>query len=209
MDEIGDMNAMMQAKLLRITEDGKVRRIGANRDSKVDVRIITATNRNIDQMVAEGFFRKDLFHRLNTFQIKLAPLRERTGDIPVLVNYYLELFSRKTGKQITGIETSLMEKLCAYSFPGNIRELKNMIERAVMLCNNNHIGQKHFATEIFSCDDNNNCSNFSPEIYDLEQLEKQTIQKALIKTNNNKLKAAKLLNLSWQALERRISKYEL
>ncbi len=204
LDEIGDMNAMMQAKLLRITEDGKVRRIGSNCDKLVDVRIITATNKDIQEMVNSGSFRADLYHRLNTYQITIPPLRERTEDIPDLIYYYIDSFTRKTGKKIVGIDSEAMDKLLTYQYPGNIRELKNMIERAVILCNNKHLSVKHFRAELF-CRDTVTCLE-SEEILDLQLLERQTIEKALQKTGNNKVQAAKLLNISWQALDRRLKK---
>lgn len=204
LDEIGDMNAMMQAKLLRITEDGKVRRIGSSTDKTVDVRIITASNRDIQKMVSEGSFRADLYHRLNTYQITIPPLRNRTQDIPDLISYYVDFFGKKTGKQICGIENAALEKLMGYSFPGNIRELKNMLERAVILCNNKHLCLKHFNNELF-CPQNDNCQG-SEESFDLAVLERQTIERALKKTNGNKVQAAKLLNITWQALDRRLKK---
>lgn len=209
LDEIGDMQAMMQAKLLRITEDGKVRRLGSNHDIPVDVRIITATNRDILQLVNEGSFRQDLYHRLNTLQIKLPPLRERREDIPVLVDHYTRVFSHKTGKSITGIESSLLDKLMSYDFPGNVRELKNMIERAIILCINGKLSSRHFTSDSFFPADSIINPEHTPDIYDLEVIEKNTIIKALKKTNNNKLQAAKLLHITWQALERRLIKYKL
>jgi len=204
LDEIGDMNALMQAKLLRISEDGRVRRIGATKDRNVDVRIITATNRNIESMVADGSFRADLYHRLNTFQINIPPLRERKEDIPALVDYYLEHFTNKTGKKICSIDAELMDKLLSYNYPGNVRELKNMLDRAVILCNNRHIGIQHFRCELWCQDLKNASEPAKDEIYDLKLLERQTIEKALIKTNYNKMQAARLLNISWQALDRRL-----
>ena len=213
LDEIGEMYPMMQAKLLRIVEDGKVRRLGASADHRVNVRIITATNKDIGKLVSEGSFRQDLFHRLNTFHIKLPPLRERKDDIPLLVDYFTQMFARKTNKTILGIESSLLDKLTYYSYPGNIRELKNILERAIMLCNNSRLSARHISSDIFCQLDTNqadlNSSVPEEEIYDLELLEQTTIQKALIKTRGNKQQAANLLNLSWQALERRIEKYKL
>lgn len=212
LDEIGEMYPMMQAKLLRIVEDGKVRRLGANSDQSVNVRIITATNRDIGTLVKSGVFRQDLFHRLNTLQLKLPPLRERKEDIPILVDYYIQMFARKTGKTIHGIESSLLEKLSHYHYPGNIRELKNMLERAIILCDNSRLSIKHFTSDTFCPRDKGSISktnNSTDETYDLEILEKATVQKALDKTGWNKQQAARLLNISWQALERRIEKYQL
>lgn len=209
LDEIGDMHAMMQAKLLRITEDGKVRRLGSNKDNKVNVRIISATNRNIEQLVAEGSFRRDLYHRINAFQITIPPLRERKEDIPVLVEHFIRHFAAKTGKAINGIESTLMDKLLAYPYPGNVRELKNMLERAIILCHNSKLTTQHFKTETFRTEPNHGENHGSDELYDLELIEKNAITKALAKTGNNHLQAAKLLNITWQTLQRRLTKHKL
>lgn len=207
LDEIGDMQPLMQAKLLRITEDGKVHRLGANRDIPVNVRIITATNRDIEQLVASGDFRRDLYHRINTFQIKIPPLRERTEDIPILVEHFIRFYAAKTGKAITGIESALMDKLITYPYPGNVRELKNMLERAIILCNTSRLSDKHFSFD--TCPQDSNINNSNTEVFDLEQIEKDTIIKALNKTGNNYLQAAKLLNITWQSLQRRLNKYNI
>jgi len=204
LDEIGDMNALMQAKLLRISEDGQVRRIGSTRDRNVDVRIITATNRDIDAMVASGSFRGDLFHRINTFMISIPPLRERTADIPLLISYYLELICNKTGKKICSMEAELMDKLMSYSFPGNVRELKNILERAVILCDGKQIRIRHLRSDLWCCNPQSNPSSEPDELFDLKLIERQTIERALKKIGGNKLQAARLLNISWQALERRV-----
>jgi len=204
LDEIGDMNALMQAKLLRISEDGQVRRIGSTRDRNVDVRIITATNRDIDAMVASGSFRGDLFHRINTFMISIPPLRERTADIPLLISYYLELICNKTGKKICSMEAELMDKLMSYSFPGNVRELKNILERAVILCDGKQIRIRHLRSDLWCCNPQSNPSSEPDELFDLKLIERQTIERALKKTGGNKLQAARLLNISWQALDRRV-----
>ncbi len=209
LDEIGDMQALMQAKLLRITEDGKVRRLGSNHDIPVNVRIITATNRDIEQLVDSGSFRRDLYHRINTFQIKIPPLRERKEDIPVLTEHFISFFAAKTGKTITGIESTLMDSLIAYPYPGNVRELKNMLERAIILCQNSKLTFKHFNTDAFSQEKISTVNDQTDELYDLELIEKNTIAKALAKTGNNHLQAAKLLNITWQSLQRRLSKYNI
>jgi len=209
LDEIGDMQALMQAKLLRITEDSKVRRLGSNREIPVNVRIITATNRDIEQLVASGDFRRDLLHRINTFEIKIPPLRERPEDIPILSEHYIRYFAAKTGKSITGIESALMDKLIAYPYPGNVRELKNMLERAIILCHNSKLTFKHFNTDAFSQESISIENNSLDQLYDLEQIEKETIIKALAKTKNNYLQAAKLLNITWQTLQRRLDKHKL
>jgi DNA-binding NtrC family response regulator len=209
LDEIADMQAFMQAKLLRVTEDGKVHRLGSNRDIKVDVRVISATNRDITRAVSKGQFREDLFHRLNTFRINIPPLRERREDIPVLVEYFVQHFAHKTGKSITGLEAIVMDKLMQYPFKGNVRELKNILERAIITCEEDKLKLKHFAD--FSLHSAAGCQSCGSEdgILDLEILEKNAIVKALKQANNNKAQTARLLNITWQALERRLIKYNL
>jgi DNA-binding NtrC family response regulator len=209
LDEIGDMQPMMQAKLLRISEDGKVRRLGSNSDIRFNTRIMTATNQDIVQLLKEGKFRQDLYHRINTYKIFIPPLRERKEDIPLLIEQFVKAFAIKTNKPITGIETSLMDKLNRYHFPGNVRELKNMVERAVILCKGSKLQKKHFVFESLFPDDKGDNIYDQNSRFDLEDIERETIQRALKHTDNNKLQAAKLLNITWQTLERRLKKHNL
>ena len=132
LDEIGELPQALQVKLLRVIQDGEFERLGSNHPIKIDVRIITATNRNLDNEIREGRFRQDLWYRLNVFPITLPPLRQRSGDIPLLVNEFVNRFSKKIGKVITKIPDNTMKALVKYSWPGNIRELQNVIERAVI-----------------------------------------------------------------------------
>lgn len=209
LDEIGDMNVNMQAKLLRITEDGQVRRVGSNTDIPIDARIITATNKNIVELVQNGRFRHDLFHRINTFHIEVAPLREREEDIPLLVEYFIKHFSVKSNKKICKVENKVMKRLSKYNFPGNVRELKNLIERAVMLCSGSKLTMSNFSFDNLIYQSGPDKLEPKEDIYNLETVEKNTITKALEKTGYNKLQAAKLLGITWQSLERRIIKYNL
>lgn len=209
LDEIADMQAYMQAKLLRVTEDGKVHRLGSNRELKVDVRVISATNRDIHRSVNKGSFRQDLFHRLNTFQIHIPPLRERKEDIPILVEHFARHFAHKTGKAISGIEATVMEKLVAHPFKGNVRELKNILERAIIACEDDKLKLKHFSDLGSRTKATGQVQQPQEQELDLEILEKNAIIKALQQSGNNKTQAAALLNISWQALERRIKKYSL
>ncbi len=208
LDEIGDMQPFMQAKLLRVTEDGVVHRLGSNRDIQVNVRLISATNRDIADLVDKGIFRQDLYHRLNTIQIHIPPLRERREDIPVLVEHFLRHFTQKTGKAIPEIESGLLDKLMQYPFKGNVRELKNMLERAVILCDGSRLSQKHF-NSLGNDKSNHHSPSGEPENLNLESLEKEAVKKALQSCGNNKQQAAKLLNITWQSLERRIKKHGL
>jgi DNA-binding NtrC family response regulator len=207
LDEISEMNQLMQAKMLRVLEDKKVRRLGSGSEIDLDVRIISASNKNFDNIIKQDKFRADLYYRLAVFVINLPPLRERKEDIPLLIEFYTKHFSEKMRKNITSIDNKVFEQLSHYYFPGNIRELRNIIERGIILCSSN----------ILDID----CFNFikqdieqTPEAgefcnYDLEENEKKLIISALKKADNNKAQAAKLLNISWQSLDRRLTKFKL
>jgi transcriptional regulator with GAF, ATPase, and Fis domain len=134
LDEIGELPLEMQAKLLRVLQEREVDRIGGPKPVRVDVRVIAATNRDLAGMVADKSFRHDLYYRLNVFPIELPPLRERTDDIPLLAYYYLTRFTTQLGKSVKVIHPETLQRLVAYSWPGNIRELENILERAVILC---------------------------------------------------------------------------
>ena len=207
LDEIGDMPLSQQKKFLRVLEEKSLRRVGSNTKVPIDVRIITATNKNINEMVEAKEFRLDLYHRLNTFEIKIPPLRARKDDIPVLLDYFIEQFALKSGKKISRIEEDVYHKLLDYDFKGNIRELKNLAERAVILCDN-VVKTKHFNIDMTN---KKNAKSEAvkpvPYIYNLEKIEKDVIQKALQKTKYNKTKAAELLGISWYALNRKMKKY--
>lgn len=208
LDEIGDMQPLMQAKLLRVTEDGVVRRLGSNKDKQVNVRIISATNKDIANLLEKGDFRSDLYHRLNTIEIKIPPLREHPEDIPFLVEHFVRYFAQKTGKAVPEIESSLLHKLMQQTYKGNVRELKNRLERAIILCDGSKLTHKHFEFSP-SINSTDAAGTGTLPTLDLELLEKEALKTALKRTNNNKLQAAKLLNITWQSLERRIKKYAL
>ncbi len=139
MDEIGNMSPTMQVKLYRVLQEGKVRPIGSNEESNVDVRVITATNKDLEKEIAEGRFREDLYYRLSVIPIHLPPLRDRRDDIPLLARAFLDRYRQSMGKNLEGIEPKAMERLEAYEWPGNVRELENTIERAVALANSRFI----------------------------------------------------------------------
>ncbi len=203
-DEISEMNLNLQSKLLRVLEDKKVRRIGSEKETEVNVRVISASNQNFDDIVKQNKFRQDLYYRLAVFVIHLLPLRERRDDIPQLVEYYIKYFSEKMNKKILHINNDVFEILKNYFFPGNIRELRNICERAVILCRNDIIHPEHFDT-ISKQGSSINCE----ENFDLELNEKNLILKALEKSGNNKSVAAKLLNITWQSLDRRLTKFNI
>jgi transcriptional regulator with PAS, ATPase and Fis domain len=148
LDEISNMNAAMQAKLLRAIEDRKIRRVGGTSEVKVDVRIIAASNKNLGRMIKAGEFREDLFYRLNVVSIQLPPLRDRHQDIPAFVGAFIRKFNLETGKSVQGCTPRALETLKAYCWPGNIRELRNAIERAVLFCDSDHIDIGHLPMEV-------------------------------------------------------------
>jgi DNA-binding NtrC family response regulator len=204
LDEISEMNFSLQAKMLRVLEDKKVRRIGSDTETEVNVRVVSASNKNFEEEIEQKKFRQDLFYRLAVFTIHLLPLRERKEDIPLLVEYYIKFFAEKMNKKISHIESSLFDELVNYSFPGNIRELRNMAERALIVSTNQKITLKDFPVIKLSLP----CPNFArEESLDLDFNEKKLILKALEKAGNNKSIAAKLLNITWQSLDRRLTKF--
>jgi len=211
LDEIGDLPIFQQTKFLRVLEDKKVRRIGTHREIEVDVRIISATNQDLEQLAEAEKFRLDLLHRLNSFVINIPPLRERKEDIPPLIEHYVKFFSEKMRKPIKTIEQKVFDFLSDYEFKGNIRELKNLVERAVILSDNGIIKTRDFPIKIKAgyYDNNSNANEISEENLDLQLAEKKLIRKALQRADNNKTKAAKLLNISWYALDRKMKKHEL
>ena len=212
LDEISDMPLSQQAKLLRVLEDRKVSKVGSRESKKVDVRVIAASNKNLENLANENKFRLDLFHRLSIFEIEIAPLRERKEDIPVLMNNFIRQFNYKMDKKVNGAERAVLELLNGYAFPGNIRELKNMLERAVILCEGDTLLLKHFKigqNNSIATQDQVNSEKEIPFTFDLEENIKQLVLKALEQCGNNKSKAAKLLNITWQALDRRTKKYGL
>ena len=209
LDEIGEMPISLQIKMLRVLEDRRFTKLGAQREENFDVRIISATNKSLEELTDKKNFRLDLFHRLGTFVINLPPLRERKDDIAELSNHFLNLLAKKMGKpSLAGIHPDVFELFYNYDFPGNIRELKNLIERAVIVCQGKELLPLHFSSlnslksSSFSLDPNANT-------FDLKEMERQIIVNALQKVNYNKAEAARLLNLDWNALYRRIQKFNI
>ena len=204
LDEIGEMNLDLQAKLLRFIETSTFIKVGDVKTSKVSVRIIAATNRDLEKESAEGHFRLDLFYRLSVFQIKLPSLNERVKDIPILANNFLRNFALKTNKKITGMSAEFIEKLSNHHWKGNIRELKNVIERAVILVDNEQLTVENLPLDI-QFEINHNNSN----IFDLASVEKQHIQKILLITKGNKTESSRLLGIGLTTLYRKIEEYNI
>lgn len=200
LDEIGDMPMDLQTKLLRVLETREFYKVGDSQPTKVDVRIITATNKNLEEEVKKNTFRNDLFYRINIFTIDLPPLRERKEDIAALAAFYKKQFAEKTGKKINNLSPAFLKKLEKQYWKGNIRELKNSIERAVILTDTN---------ELTEDDINNEESTGSVESFELAAVEKFHIQKILKHTGGNKTESARLLGIGLTTLYRKIEEYGL
>jgi transcriptional regulator with GAF, ATPase, and Fis domain len=199
LDEIGELPLEMQAKLLRVIQHNEFERLGSSHTIKVDVRIVATTNRNLEEEVRKGTFRQDLFYRLNVFPVTVPPLRQRKEDIPLMVQAFIERYSRKLGKQITSIQKETMKTLQDYPWPGNVRELENIIERAVILCPG-PVLQLADILEIQS-------PQFSSTVRTLEETERNQILKMLSETRwriEGKNGAAAILGLHPSTLRARM-----
>lgn len=206
LDEVAELPMSVQAKFLRVLDDKIISKVGDKKEINLDVRIIAATNKNLEQMVDRESFRVDLFHRLNTFVIHIPPLRERKEDISELLNFYVHSFSEKFGKKIVRIDDKVYQRLAGYDFPGNVRELKNMVEQALIISEGSILKLKHF--RVLRCKHSNSRPhNHTFTTFNLCEVEKQVIAEALERSQFNKSKAAELLNISRQALDRKIEKH--
>ena len=216
LDEIGEFSLPVQVKLLRVVQERMFKEVGGNEDISVDIRIISATNKNLEEEVIAGNFREDLFYRLNVIEIKMPPLRERKGDIRVLAQHFLEKYSKEMGKKITKISSYAINLLHKYDFPGNIRELENLMERSVALSNTNIILPESLALSIhkrrwiegikdrrFDLDEVSNGVSLDTI---LEEIEKAYVEKALDCSNGDKNKATGLLGIGLRSLRYRIEK---
>jgi len=202
LDEIGEMPVSTQAKLLRVLQEKEFERVGGVKTIKTDTRIIAATNRDLEAMVKSGDFREDLYFRLNVFPVKLPPLRERKSEIPLLVDFFLKKYSSRFSKVIKGYTKDFIEKLSSYNFPGNIRELENIIERCIILCTLDKLNVEVLPEFKHS-------DGLTSDSLDVKENERQLIIKALKETNNNKSNAAKILGISRKTLHNKIKEYEI
>ena len=213
LDEIGDMSLHLQAKLLRVLQEKEVDKIGAKYNVTIDVRIIAATNKNLEDMVKKGTFREDLYYRLNVIPVVLPTLRQRKNDIHLLIEYMIREYSNKLSKNVEGIDIQAMEYLCEYSWPGNIRELQNVIEYSVNRCEGITINLDNIPNRIkYGHSNNELILNTTEQIITLDELEKNEIIKALEKYKNYKKDkdlAAKALGISRATLYRKIDKYKI
>jgi len=222
LDEIGEMAYETQAKLLRVLEERRFRRLGGKKEIEVDVRIIAATNRNLQQAIQENHLREDLYYRLCVVQIDLPPLRERVEDIPLLAEEFLRYFSQKNNKQFTGITAGCRDALIRYSWPGNVRELKNVLERAVLFSSGEKIDvdvlPPHIKTgtvPAISLPKTIGVQNISDEDVLIipigtkyEDIERQVILETLKKAGNNKTRAAQMLGISLKTIHNKLNKYK-
>lgn len=207
LDEIGEMSLELQAKLLRVLETGEFIRVGETKPTKINVRIIAATHRDLQTEIEQGHFREDLFYRISTFQIHLPPLRERVVDIETLANHFIYISSVRTNKKIKSVSPDFYEALKQHQWKGNIRELKNVIERCIILCDN-ELTVEHLPIELQKTD-NINTKGKTLSAFELASAEKLHIQKVLNYTNGNKTKTAELLGIALTTLYRKISDYGL
>jgi len=209
LDEIGEMVPALQAKLLRFLEEKTFKRVGGSADLRVDVRVIAATNRNLDDEVRAGRFREDLFYRLNVLPITLPPLRQRPEDIPLLVNYYVDTYNQEFRKKIQRVAPEAMSRLRTYGWPGNIRELRNAVERAMLLVEGDELTADQFPMAHGSGSRLSERVELPPNGIDLEQLERSLVVQALERSSWNQTRAAALLGLNRDQIRYRIEKFKL
>ncbi len=200
LDEIAEFPLQLQAKLLRFLDSGEFRRVGGNKPLSVDVRLIAATNKNLQELVRQGKFREDLFYRLNVINIAVPPLRERKEDITELAAHFMQKYSVRFGKEVKRLSTEALEKMNAYDWPGNIRELENEIERAVILSDGEEIGPEDLSIPI--------ALHARPSSSDmLEDIEKEHIKRVFAETGGNKSKASEILGINRKTLHLKLKKY--
>jgi DNA-binding NtrC family response regulator len=205
LDEVSEMGPNIQVKLLRVTETGTFERVGGEETRKVDVRLVAATNKDLEGLVATGKFREDLFYRLNVIKLDIPPLRERKADIPLLANYFLLNYAKKNGKEIRGFSQEAIHLLQEYHWPGNVRELENMVERAVVLCKKNVIEAEYLSPNLIKGE--------KPEFLQIrlgmpmKDVEREVILKTLGLTHGNKAEAARILGLSSRTIDNKLKEW--
>jgi len=211
LDEIGEMNVAMQAKLLRAIQEKEIRRVGGKVNIPLDVRIISATNKDLDQEIKKGSFREDLFYRLNVIRVNLPPLRERGSDVKTLAEFFLEKYSKEAGITMDGISKSALKMLMNYAWPGNVRQLESVIERSVLMAESNYIEPVDLPAEMTAHVSmaGGILIDLPPEGIDIESLEKGLIIKAMERAEWVIGKAAPLLGMSYKTLQYRLEKFEI
>jgi len=212
-DEIGELSPPLQVKLLRAIQDKSIRRVGGTGDRRVDVRIIAATNRRLEEEVATGRFREDLYYRLNVIEIELPPLRERVDDVPLLLHHFVEKYAAELGRTIRGFTDEVLEILSRYPFPGNVRELENIVERAVALARGEVIDREALPPTVLQPRESTHRSQIPAEGIDLDHTlnayERSLIREALDRSGGVKKRAAQLLGISFRSFRYRLEKLGL
>jgi two-component system response regulator AtoC len=214
LDEIGELPLALQVKLLRVLQENEIRSVGDSKSMKIDVRVVAATAKNLEEEVQKGAFREDLFYRLNVLSIELPALRDRTEDIPLLCKYFIGRFNEILGKNIKGMAPAAMSRLLTYPWPGNVRQLENSIERAMVLADDEEdLQPEHFVTEMGPSV--NSAASCSSKVHGLslkeaqKVVEKDLITRALEKTGGNRTHAARLLEISHPSLLTKIKAYRI
>jgi len=212
LDEIGELPLVLQSKLLRVLQEEEIRPIGESKSRKTDVRIIAATARNLENEVKNGSFREDLYYRLNVVRIQVPPLRERTKDIPLLIDAFVEHFRRTLGKTVRGISSEAYTRLTSYAWPGNVRELENVIERAMILARREVIGIEDLPPSITTPRSQSSSGENQQQLslrHAKRQMEERLIRNALEETSGNRTHAAKLLGISHRSLLYKLKEYRI
>ena len=213
LDEIGEMSSTTQAKFLRVLGRASVRARRRQRGDQVDVRVIAATNRDLERAVAEGQFRRDLYFRLHVLEIFVPPLRKRPEDIPVLAHYFLQKFNAETGRRLRGYTAAATEQMLRYRWPGNVRELKNVVERAVVLARGDLIDIEDLTlTKLSTAGDTQDVVAPPPSAFEpvsLDEMERRHILATLRSTNWNKSQTASILGIERSTLDRKLRRYEV
>lgn len=214
LDEVGELSAPLQAKFLRFLQEREIRRVGDTDNKKIDVRVIAATNKKLEKEMEAGTFREDLYYRLNVIRIRLPPLRDREQDIPVLVDHFLKKYSAEQGRKIEKVSSLALRVLCNYQYPGNVRELENIIERCVTLEQSNQLTAEHLPPKLIEASGEEithvRDADIPPDGIDLnrtlENMERKLINRALDMTRGNRSRAASLLGISFRSLRYRLLK---
>lgn len=208
LDEIGDMSLQTQAKILRVLQEGEIDRLGGSETIKIDVRLLTATHRNLQEMIEENSFRQDLFFRLSVVPVQLPPLRKRPGDIQELAGLFLERYTAKNRKDIKGFLPMVLHQFMSYPWPGNIRELENTVERAVILCPGEYVTTRELPPQLLPPGDLGEQVGSAPPVT-LRDMEREMICTTLAENKGNKSKTAKILGVARQTLANKIKEYQI
>ena len=213
LDEVGELPPALQVKLLRVIQEKTVRQVGGTGDHRIDVRILSASNQKLEEEISSGRFREDLYYRLNVIQIALPPLRERMEDAPLLMQHFIEKYASDAGKEVHGVSDAATERILAYDFPGNVRELENLVERAVALCRDSVIGLETLPPTILDPKKSETESRLPPEGGNLEEMvndfERGLLVEALERSGGVKKRAAALLSVSFRSFRYRFEKLGL